>query len=159
MELAQRTATPCGMEVWQVQGLWQVLSVAISFLGCSLAPGALHWARRAARSPEHSRTPPGFGIVGTNSGRCCTRGSLMRRAIIPAGMAGGAGSRLCSLPGAGVARHPAWEGGKEAVGYWPKSLPRAHRLLNDNVEQSCNCCNRHCGWKSFLRTPDYPWEG
>lgn len=74
----------------------------------------------------------------------------------PAGVASGAGSQLHSLPGAGVAPHLAWEGG---VGYRPTALPRAHRKLKDNVEQSYNCCNRHCGWKSFLTAPDSLWEG
>lgn len=48
----------------------------------------------------------------------------------PAGVASGAGSQLCSLPGAGVAPHLAWEG---EVGCRPKALLRAHRKLKGNV--------------------------
>lgn len=48
----------------------------------------------------------------------------------PAGAASGAGSQLCSLPGAGVAPHLTWEG---AVGYRLKALLRAHRKLKGNV--------------------------
>lgn len=48
----------------------------------------------------------------------------------PAGAASGAGSQLCSLPGAGVAPHLAWEG---EVGCRPKALLRAHRKLKGNV--------------------------
>lgn len=48
----------------------------------------------------------------------------------PAGVASGAGSQLCSLPGAGVAPHLAWEG---EVGYRPKALLRAHGKLKGNV--------------------------
>jgi len=76
-----------------------------------------------------------------------------------AGAAGGAGSQLCSLPRAGVAPHPAREGGKAAVGSGPKALPGAHGKLKDNAEQSCNCSSRHRGRKSFPTAPDYCWEG
>lgn len=48
----------------------------------------------------------------------------------PAGVASGAGSQLCSLPGAGVAPHLTWEG---VVGDRPKALLRAHRNLKGNV--------------------------
>lgn len=48
----------------------------------------------------------------------------------PAGVASGAGSQLCSLPGAGVAPLLVWEG---EVGYRPKALLRAHGKLKGNV--------------------------
>lgn len=106
-----------------MQGPWWVLSVAMSFLGWSLALGEVSGrARRAAHSPEHScplrqdRTPSGFGTAGTNpivSGRRCTcsGGSLVGRAqstnrsgcwgwlpaVLPAPGWGGSASRHWAL--------------------------------------------------------------
>lgn len=148
-----------------MQGPWWVLSVAMSFLGRCLALGEVSgWARRAAHSPEnsgplHQDRPPGFGTAGANlivSGRCCTcsGGSRVGRvqstnrsswwgwlsALLPAQSWGGSASRLRG-----------WEG---STGLWAKTPP-----LGTGKSAFCDCFNRHCGWKSFLATPDYRWEG
>lgn len=164
MELAQHTTTPRGTEVWQVRGPWWALIVATSFLDQPLALGG--GQARGGEPPAQSAVACSvrtrhlldlerLGLI-LEGATPAPGEALQGEPGAPAGVASGAGSQLHSLPGAGVAPHLAWEGG---VGYRPTALPRAHRKLKDNVEQSYNCCNRHCGWKSFLTAPDSLWEG
>lgn len=132
--------------------------------------GVSGWAKRAARSPECSsplrqdQTPSGFGIAGANpivSGRRCTcsGGSLAGRAW-RAGRSGRWGWLPAVLPAWGWGGIPSrlgrWEG---SSGIWAKTPPQGTQKAEGKVEQSCNCSNRCCGWKSFLTSPDYRWEG
>lgn len=127
-----------------MRGPWRVLSVAISFLGLSLAlrgsparPGGQPTAQSAAVRSARTIHLLGLALLGLIPGGAApTLGEALREEPgAPAGVAGGAGSQLCSLPGAGVALHLAWEGGKVAVGYGPKALPRAQGKLKVAVLQ------------------------
>lgn len=128
--------------------------------GCLPGPGGQPIAQSAAVCSARTRHLLGLALLGLIlEGAAPALGEALREEPgAPARVAGGAGSQLCSLPGAGVAPHLAWEGGKAAVGYGPKAFPRAQGKLKDNVEQSCNYSNIRCEWKSFLTTPDSRWE-
>lgn len=134
MELAQHTTIPRGTEVWQVRGPWWVLSVATSSFDQPLAlrGGQASRAEPPAQSAvacsirtRHLLDLERLGLI-LESATPAPGEALQGEPGAPAGVASGAGSQLCSLPGAGVAPHLAWEGG---VGYRPKALPRAHRKL------------------------------
>lgn len=134
MELAQGTTIPCGTEgglagarsllgpQWP-QGSWSSpwLSegaelTAQSAVACSVRTRHLLDLERLALILEGATPAPGE--------------LLQEEPGAPAGVASGAGSQLCSLPGAGVAPLLVWEG---EVGYRLKALLRAHGKLQGNV--------------------------
>lgn len=119
------------------------------------------WARRAPHSTGTHSTRTGH-LLGLAllalilEGVATALGETFQEELVaPAGVAGGAGSQLCSLLGAGVALILT---GKVPVGYGPKALPRAQGKLKDNIELFCSFSDRHCGWKIFLTAPVYGWE-